>query len=104
MRNSNFILVWLLSLSVSANCFGTRAQRPVYGPFSGALLQVRASTKIPILLSTTIPQPFGTEIHFARGSGDAKGYEITLYFEEGVGEGRLVFFGQAARNPTQSWT
>jgi hypothetical protein len=86
MRTSINSLRGLLLMCLSTVCWGASPVNPVASPFVAVLPNVTSATHVPILLPSNLPPPLDQSVHYATGSGNDQGYEITLYFEEGAGD------------------
>ena len=79
---------------------GASAASLASGPLSIALSQVKPLTKIPVLLPSSLPAPMDADIHAPTGDGNEKGYEITLYYEQGMGDaGFAGYFSGKLNSP-----
>jgi len=65
--------------------------------FKSLLPQIKEKTKVPVFLPSDLPQPIGKAQYSVAGDLQADKYEISLYYELGIGDaGFAAFFtGQA---------
>ena len=62
------------------------AEKPLPGVFASDLAEIKARTKISVLLPTELPKPFSNAEHAMVGGVKADEYGVTLYYELGVGD------------------
>src|SRR5262245_55007615 len=96
-----FALALLGVFASTVLCTAVRAN--VAGPlpdiFVSALAEVKANTKVPVLLPTELPGPFGSAKHAIVEKATAGEYAVSLYYELGVGDAGFAAWFGATNNP-----
>jgi hypothetical protein len=100
-----FTLALLLVFASTVLCTDVLAS--VKGPslpdiFRSALAEVKAKTRVPLLLPTELPRPFSDAKHVSVDVPTASEYGISLYYELDVGNAGFAASFAAANNPSYS--
>jgi hypothetical protein len=67
-----------------------------------ALAEVEANTRVPVLLPTELPKPFGHAKHAIVEKVSAGEYAVSLYYELDAGEAGFAASFEATNNPLYS--
>ncbi len=67
--------------------------------FVSVLGEVKAKTRVPVLLPTELPRPFSDAKHATGEKATANEYEVSLYYELDAGNAGFAASFEATKNP-----
>jgi hypothetical protein len=80
----------------------TKPSKPLPEVLASVLLQVRAKSRMSVLLPTELPQPFGRAKHAVIERAGPGEYAISLYYQMNVGDAGFAALFAANANPKDS--